>query len=47
LLDNRMKRSKESISKIFEVDGLKRFFFWAGLVCSILSPIVLIVIFLR
>ena len=36
LLDNRLKRSKESISKIFEVDGLKRFFFWAGLVCSIL-----------
>jgi len=46
LLDNRMKRSKESISKIFEVDGLKRFFFWAGIVCSILTPIVLIVVFL-
>jgi len=46
LLDNRLKRSKESISKIFEVDGLKRFFFWTGLVCSILTPIVLIVVFL-
>ena len=46
LLDNRLKRSKESINKIFEVDGLKRFLFWVGIACSILTPIVLIVIFL-
>jgi len=46
LLDKRLERSKVSIDKMFEVDGLKRFFFWAGLVCSVLTPIVLTVIFL-
>jgi len=46
LLDKRLERSKESISKMFEVDGLKRFLFWLGLVCSILTPIVLVVVFL-
>ena len=44
LLDKRLERSKVSINKIFEIDGLKRFFFWAGLVCSILTPIVLVMI---
>jgi len=44
--DKKLTTQKTSINKIFEVDGLKRFFFWAGIVCSILTPIVLIVIFL-
>ena len=46
LLDKRLERSKESISKIFEVDGLKWFIFWLAMGCAILTPIVLVVIFM-
>jgi len=46
LLNDRLKSNKASIARLFEVDGFKRFLFWVGLACSILTPIVLIAIFL-
>jgi len=46
LLDNRLKANRESVNRLFDVDGFRKFMFWAGILCSILTPIVLIVIFL-
>jgi len=46
LLDNRLKATKESVYRLFDVDGFRKFMFWAGILCSIFTPIVLVVIFL-
>jgi len=43
LLDNRLKAYRESVNRLFQIDDGKKFLFWIGLVCSIVTPIVLIV----
>ena len=43
LLDNRLKAYRESVNRLYQIDGAKKFFFWVGIMSSILTPLVLIV----
>ena len=43
MLDNRLKAYRESVNRLYQIDGAKKFFFWVGIMSSILTPLVLIV----
>ena len=47
VLDNRAKLYHSAMERLFKVDGWRQILFWVGLLASILTPIVLIIGYIK